>query len=62
MTSFHFTINRGWLGDPNGLVFYDNTYHMFYQFEPKYNMFTPNMHGGMLVVKILFIGQSFQLH
>lgn len=44
MIPFHFTINRGWFGDPNGLIYYKDMYHMFYQLEPKYNIFTPNMH------------------
>ena len=46
MISYHFTINRGWLGDPNGLIYYNGMYHMFYQLEPKHNTFTPNMHWG----------------
>lgn len=27
----HFTPAKNWMNDPNGLVYLDGTYHMFYQ-------------------------------
>ncbi len=31
---FHFTPEKYWINDPNGMVYYHNTYHLFFQYSP----------------------------
>ncbi len=47
MKSYHFRPEKGWINDPNGLVWFKGFYHIFYQHSPHFE--TPwheSMHWG----------------
>jgi fructan beta-fructosidase len=42
---FHFSPDSAWMNDPNGMVYYDGEYHLFYQYYPDSTVWGP-MHWG----------------
>lgn len=47
---YHFEPNRGWMNDPNGLIYYKGYYHAFFQHNP-YAAKWDTMHWGHAVSK-----------
>ncbi len=50
---FHLSPSRGWMGDPNGLVYQDGLWHFFWQHNP-YGVDHSNMCWGHAVSRDLF--------
>lgn len=42
---FHFSPKAHWMNDPNGMVYYNGTYHLFFQYYPNGTTWGP-MHWG----------------
>nr|GEX31545.1 fructan 6-exohydrolase-like [Tanacetum cinerariifolium] len=43
-TAFHFQPSRNWMNDPNGPMYYNGVYHIFYQYNPSGPHFSNQMH------------------
>ena len=49
---FHFSPEKKWMNDPNGMLFHNGTYHLFYQYYPDDIVWGP-MHWGHATSKDL---------
>lgn len=58
---FHFTTVMNWTGEPAGLVYDDELYHLFYQYNPSGNVFG-NIHWGHAVSRVCFDGSEIPSH
>jgi fructan beta-fructosidase len=48
----HFSPEANWMNDPNGMVYYKETYHLFFQYHPYSSIWGP-MHWGHATSKDL---------
>ena len=50
---FHFSPKAHWMNDPNGMVYVNGTYHLYFQYNPTANV-PGNIHWGHATSKDLF--------
>ena len=50
---YHYSPKRNWVNDPNGLVYYEGVWHLYYQHNPTSNENNSNTHWGHATSKDL---------
>ena len=53
----HFSPKTSWMNDPNGMIYYNGVYHLFFQYYPDSTVWGP-MHWGHTTSKDLFHWQE----
>ena len=46
VASYHFHVPKGWINDPNGVIYFENKYRMFFQYNP-YETYWNNISIGV---------------
>lgn len=56
----HFSPQEKWMNDPNGMVFWNGEYHLFYQYYPDSTVWGP-MHWGHAISKDMVIWEHMPI-